>query len=94
MPCCPLAIWGSSFDRAVFAIKRTRPTEPIPGAEDLRGRIMDAGRQRALRFLENDFQSRDVLSRLISERACSLIVGGRDHSRRQPRHRPGYLAGY
>src|SRR5438105_8501958 len=76
LPLLPLAILVPFLVLAVFAgwIAPYDPTEPIPGAKIFEPPIwMAGGNPHAL--LGTDFQSRDVLSRLIFGARVSLIVG-------------------
>jgi ABC-type dipeptide/oligopeptide/nickel transport system permease subunit len=76
LPLLPLAILVPFVLIAVFAnvIAPYDPTEPIPGAKIFEPPFWaEGGSARAL--LGTDFQSRDVLSRLIFGARVSLIVG-------------------
>ena len=76
LPVLPLAILVPFVLIAVFAnfIAPYDPTEPIPGAKIFAPPVwMPGGSIHAL--LGTDFQSRDVLSRLIYGARVSLIVG-------------------
>jgi peptide/nickel transport system permease protein len=76
LPVVPLAILVPFVLIAVFAnlIAPYDPTEPIPGAKIFAPPVwMPGGSIHAL--LGTDFQSRDVLSRLIYGSRVSLIVG-------------------
>jgi peptide/nickel transport system permease protein len=76
LPVLPLAILVPFVLIAVFAdwIAPYDPTEPIPGAKIFEPPFwMQGGSAHAL--LGTDFQSRDVLSRLIFGARVSLIVG-------------------
>src|SRR3984893_16317424 len=76
LPVLPLAILVPFILVALFAdlIAPYDPTEPIPGAKIFEPPLwMQGGSTRAL--LGTDFQSRDVLSRLIFGARVSLIVG-------------------
>ena len=76
LPILPLAILVPFVLIAVFAnyIAPYDPTEPIPGAKIFEPPFwMEGGNAHAL--LGTDFQSRDVLSRLIFGARVSLIVG-------------------
>jgi peptide/nickel transport system permease protein len=76
LPILPLAILVPFVLIAVFAyyIAPYDPTEPIPGAKIFEPPFwMQGGNAHAL--LGTDFQSRDVLSRLIFGARVSLIVG-------------------
>src|SRR5260370_32048154 len=76
LPLLPLAILGPFILIALFAdlIAPYDPTEPIPGAKIFEPPFwMQGGSAHAL--LGTDFQSRDVLSRLIFGARVSLIVG-------------------
>jgi peptide/nickel transport system permease protein len=76
LPVLPLAILVPFVLIAVFAnfIAPYDPTEPIPGAKIFEPPVwMPGGSMHAL--LGTDFQSRDVLSRLIYGARVSLIVG-------------------
>jgi peptide/nickel transport system permease protein len=76
LPLLPLAILGPFILIALFAdfIAPYDPTEPIPGAKIFEPPFwMQGGNAHAL--LGTDFQSRDVLSRLIFGARVSLIVG-------------------
>src|SRR5260370_9014937 len=76
LPVLPLAILVPFVLIAVFAnlIAPYDPTEPIPGAKIFEPPFwMPGGSLHAL--LGTDFQSRDVLSRLIFGARVSLIVG-------------------
>src|SRR3954447_24169219 len=76
LPVLPLAILVPFVLIAVFAdvIAPYDPTEPIPGAKLFEPPVWAAGgSMRAI--LGTDFQSRDVLSRLIFGARVSLIVG-------------------
>src|SRR5436309_2679316 len=76
LPLLPLAILVPFVLLAVFAnlIAPYDPTEPIPGAKIFEPPFWsDGGSMRAL--LGTDYQSRDVLSRLIFGARVSLIVG-------------------
>jgi peptide/nickel transport system permease protein len=76
LPVLPLAILVPFVVVAIFAnfIAPYDPTEPIPGAKIFEPPFwMPGGSVRAL--LGTDFQSRDVLSRLIYGARVSLIVG-------------------
>jgi peptide/nickel transport system permease protein len=76
LPILPLAILVPFVFIAVFAnyIAPYDPTEPIPGAKIFEPPCwMQGGSAHAL--LGTDFQSRDVLSRLIFGARVSLIVG-------------------
>src|SRR5512135_2903822 len=76
LPLLPLAILVPFVILAVFAnwIAPYDPTEPIPGAKIFEPPIwMVGGNAHAL--LGTDFQSRDILSRLIFGARVSLIVG-------------------
>src|ERR1700758_3430598 len=75
-PVLPLAILVPFVVMALFAnlIAPYDPTEPIPGAKIFEPPFwMQGGSMHAL--LGTDFQSRDVLSRLIFGARVSLIVG-------------------
>jgi peptide/nickel transport system permease protein len=76
LPVLPLAILGPFILIALFAdlIAPYDPTEPIPGAKIFEPPFwMEGGSTHA--FLGTDFQSRDLLSRLIFGARVSLIVG-------------------
>jgi peptide/nickel transport system permease protein len=76
LPLVPLAILVPFVVLAVFAnfIAPYDPTEPIPGAKIFEPPFWSqGGSSRAL--LGTDYQSRDVLSRLIFGARVSLIVG-------------------
>jgi peptide/nickel transport system permease protein len=76
LPVLPLAILGPFILIALFAdlIAPYDPTEPIPGAKIFEPPFwMEGGSTHAL--LGTDFQSRDLLSRLIFGARVSLIVG-------------------
>ena len=76
LPILPLAILVPFLLMALFAdwIAPYDPTEPIPGAKIFEPPLwMEGGSAHAL--LGTDFQSRDVLSRLIFGARVSLIVG-------------------
>jgi peptide/nickel transport system permease protein len=76
LPALPLAILVPFILIALFAdwIAPYDPTEPIPGAKIFEPPFwMEGGSTRAL--LGTDFQSRDLLSRLIFGARVSLIVG-------------------
>jgi len=76
LPVLPLAILVPFILIALFAdwIAPYDPTEPIPGAKIFEPPFwMQGGSMHAL--LGTDFQSRDVLSRLIFGSRVSLIVG-------------------
>src|SRR5271166_5032069 len=76
LPVLPLAILVPFVFMALFAdfIAPYDPTEPIPGAKIFEPPFwMQGGSVHAL--LGTDFQSRDVLSRLIFGARVSLIVG-------------------
>jgi peptide/nickel transport system permease protein len=76
LPVLPLAILGPFILIALFAdlIAPYDPTEPIPGAKIFEPPFwMEGGSTHA--FLDTDFQSRDLLSRLIFGARVSLIVG-------------------
>ena len=76
LPLLPLVILVPFVLIAVFAnvIAPYDPTEPIPGAKIFEPPVWSSGgSMRAL--LGTDFQSRDVLSRLIFGARVSLIVG-------------------
>src|SRR3954451_2092193 len=76
LPILPLAILVPFVLVATFAnlIAPYDPTEPIPGAKIFEPPFWsDGGSMRAL--LGTDYQSRDVLSRLIFGARVSLIVG-------------------
>jgi peptide/nickel transport system permease protein len=76
LPVLPMAILVPFVILAVFApwIAPYDPTEPIPGARIFEPPYwMQGGNAHAL--LGTDFQSRDVLSRLIFGARVSLIVG-------------------
>jgi peptide/nickel transport system permease protein len=76
LPVLPLAILVPFVLIALFAdlIAPYDPTEPIPGAKIFEPPFwMDGGSTHAL--LGTDFQSRDLLSRLIFGARVSLIVG-------------------
>ena len=76
LPVLPLAILVPFVFMALFAdfIAPYDPTEPIPGAKIFEPPYwMQGGSMHAL--LGTDFQSRDVLSRLIFGARVSLIVG-------------------
>src|SRR5229473_4229378 len=76
LPLLPLAILVPFILIALFAdfIAPYDPTEPIPGAKIFEPPFwMQGGSAHAL--LGTDFQSRDVLSRLIFGARVSLIVG-------------------
>src|SRR5260370_30326285 len=76
LPVLPLAILVPFVLMALFAdyIAPYDPTEPIPGAKIFEPPSwMQGGSAHAL--LGTDFQSRDVLSRLIFGARVSLIVG-------------------
>jgi peptide/nickel transport system permease protein len=76
LPLVPLAILVPSVLIAVFAnfIAPYDPTEPIPGAKIFEPPFwMASGSTHTI--LGTDFQSRDVLSRLIFGARVSLIVG-------------------
>ena len=76
LPVVPLAILVPFVLIAVFAnfIAPYDPTEPIPGAKIFEPPFWMAGGS-AHTLLGTDFQSRDVLSRLIFGARVSLIVG-------------------
>jgi peptide/nickel transport system permease protein len=76
LPLVPLAILVPFILIAVFAnfIAPYDPTEPIPGAKIFEPPFWMAGGS-AHTLLGTDFQSRDVLSRLIFGARVSLIVG-------------------
>ena len=76
MPLLPLAILVPFVFIAVFAnfIAPYDPTEPIPGAKIFEPPFWSQGGS-ARALLGTDFQSRDVLSRLIFGARVSLIVG-------------------
>jgi peptide/nickel transport system permease protein len=75
-PVAPLAILVPFVLAAIFAnlIAPYDPTEPIPGAKIFEPPFWMAGGSRHW-LLGTDFQSRDVLSRLIFGARVSLIVG-------------------
>ena len=75
-PIVPLAILVPYVLIALFAdaIAPYDPTEPIPGAKIFEPPVWAAGGS-AQALLGTDFQSRDVLSRLIFGSRVSLIVG-------------------
>src|SRR6266853_5587951 len=76
LPALPLAILVPFVLIALFAntIAPYDPTEPIPGAKIFEPPFwMEGGSAHAL--LGTDFQSRDLLSRLIFGARVSLIVG-------------------
>src|SRR5690242_1689549 len=76
LPVLPLAILVPFVLVALFAdyIAPYDPTEPIPGAKIFEPPLwMQGGSAHAL--LGTDFQSRDVLSRLLFGARVSLIVG-------------------
>src|SRR6476619_7528189 len=76
LPVLPLAILVPFILIALFAdlIAPYDPTEPIPGAKIFEPPFwMEGGSTHA--FLGTDFQSRDLLSRLIFGARVSLIVG-------------------
>jgi peptide/nickel transport system permease protein len=76
LPIVPLAILVPYVLIALFAdvIAPHDPTEPIPGAKIFEPPFWAAGGS-AHALLGTDFQSRDVLSRLIFGSRVSLIVG-------------------
>ena len=76
LPIVPLAILVPYVLIALFAdvIAPYDPTEPIPGAKIFEPPFWAAGGS-AHALLGTDFQSRDVLSRLIFGSRVSLIVG-------------------
>ena len=76
LPVVPLAILVPFVAMALFAnvIAPYDPTEPIPGAKIFEPPFWMAGGSRHW-LLGTDFQSRDVLSRLIFGARVSLIVG-------------------
>src|SRR5215469_15629196 len=76
LPLVPLAILVPFILIAVFAdfIAPYDPTEPIPGAKIFEPPFWMAGGSTHT-ILGTDFQSRDVLSRLIFGARVSLIVG-------------------
>lgn len=76
LPIVPLAILVPYVLIALFAgaIAPYDPTEPIPGARIFEPPVWSAGGS-AHALLGTDFQSRDVLSRLIFGSRVSLIVG-------------------
>src|SRR5215469_3327840 len=76
LPLLPLAILVPFVLIAVFAnvIAPYDPTEPIPGAKIFEPPVWSAGGS-AHALLGTDYQSRDVLSRLIFGARVSLIVG-------------------
>src|SRR5436190_5074977 len=76
LPVLPMAILVPFVLLALFAnwIAPYDPTEPIPGAKIFEPPIWMAGANPAA-LLGTDFQSRDVLSRLIFGARVSLIVG-------------------
>ncbi len=76
LPALPLAILVPFFVLAIFAgwIAPYDPTEPIPGAKIFEPPFWAPGANPAA-WLGTDFQSRDVLSRLIFGARVSLIVG-------------------
>lgn len=75
-PIVPLAILVPYLLVALFAgaLAPYDPTEPIPGAKIFEPPVWAAGGS-AQALLGTDFQSRDVLSRLIFGSRVSLIVG-------------------
>jgi hypothetical protein len=80
LPVLPLAILVPFVLIALFAdwIAPYDPTEPIPGAKIFEPPFwMEGGSVHAL--LGTDFQSRDVLSRLIFGARVSLIFSRRDY---------------
>jgi peptide/nickel transport system permease protein len=76
LPVLPLAILVPFVLMAVFAgaVAPYDPTEPIPGAKIFEPPFWIAG-SNPHALLGTDFQSRDVLSRLIFGARVSLIVG-------------------
>src|ERR1051325_7491726 len=76
LPLLPLSILVPFVLLALFApwIAPFDPTEPIPGAKIFEPPIWMAGGNPHA-WLGTDFQSRDVLSRLIFGARVSLIVG-------------------
>src|SRR5271169_7205937 len=76
LPLLPLAILVPFVLIAVFAnvIAPYDPTEPIPGAKIFEPPFWSSGGS-VHALLGTDFQSRDVLSRLIFGARVSLIVG-------------------
>src|SRR5271165_6325543 len=76
LPLLPLAILVPFVLIAVFAnvFAPYDPTEPIPGAKIFEPPVWSSGGS-ARALLGTDFQSRDVLSRLIFGARVSLIVG-------------------
>src|SRR5579872_5080464 len=76
LPLLPLAILVPFVFIAVFAdvIAPYDPTEPIPGAKIFEPPFWSQGGNLHT-LLGTDFQSRDVLSRLIFGARVSLIVG-------------------
>src|SRR5215471_3304124 len=76
LPVVPLAILVPYVLIALFAgaIAPYDPTEPIPGAKIFEPPVWSAGGS-AHALLGTDYQSRDVLSRLIFGARVSLIVG-------------------
>ncbi len=76
LPVLPVAILVPFFLIAIFAdvIAPWEPTEPIPGAKIFEPPFWVDGANPAA-LLGTDFQSRDVLSRLIHGARVSLIVG-------------------
>src|SRR6516164_11019380 len=76
LPLVPLAILVPFVLVAIFAnvIAPYDPTEPIPGAKIFEPPFWMAGGSTHT-ILGTDFQSRDVLSRLIFGARVSLIVG-------------------
>jgi peptide/nickel transport system permease protein len=76
LPVLPVAILVPFFLIAIFAdvIAPWDPTEPIPGAKIFEPPFWVEGANPAA-LLGTDFQSRDVLSRLIYGARVSIIVG-------------------
>src|SRR5678815_2486567 len=76
LPILPVAILVPFFLIAIFAhvVAPWDPTEPIPGAKIFEPPFWAEGANPAA-WLGTDFQSRDVLSRLIFGARVSLIVG-------------------